>query len=205
MSTYPNRETLFHVYSNTNANEWEIEMGNYAVEGVDYPTPLYYLSLDPNLEGNFVIDESFDDRYANSGDFYTQEVFTVTLPQRLIANTDIQGCWNQAFAKILVCYRGETDFNRPINLYLYEVDTTNCVVINSDVLSTGRHLHNAFTSNSHAVFGLPQLKLTQQLVVKNTLNYPDEYCTYYHPFNERKYAQCLLSTPLDIIAIKKIY
>lgn len=31
-------------------------------------------------------------------------------------------------------------------------------------------VHNAYTNNTHAVFGLPKLKLVQQLLVKNTLN-----------------------------------
>lgn len=200
MSTYPNRETLFSVYMNTDEKEWETVMGAYAVEGASHPTPLYYLSLDSSLEYNFVIDESFDDIIAKSGDFYTQEVMTIALPQRLLANTCVQGCWNQIFSKLAQCFRTETDFNMPINLYLYEIDLTNCVVIDNQTLVNEHLVHNAYTSNTHAVFGLPQLKLKQHLVVKNTLNYPDEYCTYYHPFNSVKYMQQLLSTPLEIIA-----
>ena len=100
MSNYPNRETLFNVYMNTDEKEWERVMGAYAVEGVEHPQPLYYLSLDPNLESNFVIGESFDDRVAKLGDFYTQEVMTIALPQRLLANTDLQGCWYQIFSKL---------------------------------------------------------------------------------------------------------
>lgn len=200
MATYPNRETLFNVYMNTDEKEWERVMGAYAVEGVNHPTPLYYLSLDSQLEGNFVIDESFDDKLAKSGDFYTQEVMSITLPQRLLANTSVQGCWNQIYSKLTQLFRTETDFNMPINLYLYEIDLTNCVVIDNQTLVDEYLVHNAYTSDTHAVFGLPQLKLVQQLVVKNTLNYPDEYCTYYHPFNHSKYMQQLLSTPLEIIA-----
>ena len=200
MSTYPNRETLFSVYINTDEKEWESVMGQYAVEGVDHPTPLYYLSLDPNLQGNFVIGESYDDSLALSGDFATQESLTVALPQRLLANPTIQGCWNQIYWKLAHCYRGETDFNRPIHLYLYEVDKTNTVVIDNNALVHEHLVHNAHTSETCAVFGLPQLKLVQQLVVKNTLNYPDERCTYYVPFNDPKYNPRLLSTTLEIVA-----
>lgn len=203
MSNFTNRQALYSAYCNTNEIEWETIMGAYAVEGINHTTPLYYLSLDSELEGNFVIDESYDDIIAKSGDFYTQEVMTIALPQRLLANTCIQGCWNQIFSKISKCFRTETDFNMPINLYLYEIDLTDCVVIDNQTLVNEHLVHNAYTSDTHAVFGLPQLKLKQQLVVKNTLNYPDEYCTYYHPFNSGKYIQQLLSTPLEIIASVK--
>lgn len=200
MTTYPNRETLFNVYTNTDEKQWETVMGAYAVEGVNHPTPLYYLSLDPFLEGNFVIDESYDDVIAKSGDFYTQEVMTIALPQRLLTNTSIQGCWNQIFSKVAQCFRTETDFKAPINLYLYAVDLTDCVVIDNETLVSEHLVHNAFTSDTHAVFGLPQLKMVKHLLVKNTFNYPDEHCTYYHPFNDPKYLQQLLSTPLEIVA-----
>lgn len=63
---------------NTNEKEWEYVMGTYVIEGVDHPQSLYYLSLDSSLESNFVISESFDDRIAKLGDFYTQEVRTVS-------------------------------------------------------------------------------------------------------------------------------
>ena len=203
-ATYPNRETLYHIYANTPESDWEVTMGQYAIEGVDCPSKLFYLSLDPTLETNFAITASYDDHLATSSDFYTQEVLTITLPQRMLANTDVQGCWNQVFPKIAECLRTETDYNRPIELYLYKVDVTNCVVIDNHDLVHNHLVHNAFTSNTHAVFGLPKVRMVQHLLVRNTLNYPDEGCTYYHPFNDNKYMQRLLSTPLDILAVKTI-
>lgn len=200
MSTYPNREALFNAYTDTNEKTWEYLMGKYAVEGVNCPTRLFYLSLDSTLESNFVIAESHDDKLARFGGFADQEALTVTLPQRLLANTDIQGCWNQIFWRLAQVFRTETDFSQPLIMYLYEVDKTNTVVIDNAILVNEHLVHNAFTSDTHAVFGLPKLKLIQKLTVKNTLNYPDERCTYYLPFNDSKYNQRLLSTSLEIMA-----
>ena len=200
MTTYSNRETLFNEYMNTPEKQWEINMGQYAVEGTELPTTLYYLSTDPNLDDNFVITESYDDMLAQTGVTGTQEELVITLPQRLLANTDIQGCWNQVYSKIEYCYRTEQDFNRPIHLYLYEVDLTNTVVLTNETLVSNHLVHNAFINNTHAVFGLPKLKIVQEYVVRNTFNYPDERCVYYVPFNDCKYTPRLLSTTLDIIA-----
>lgn len=199
MTTYPNRKTLYHEFINSDPKSWETIMGSYAVEGVDCPSTLYYLSLDNTLETSFVINETHDDRLAATSDHYWQEVLTIALPQRLLANTDLQGCWNQLFPRLLDRYKHETDYSRPIELYLYEVDLTNCVVIDNRTLVSENIVHNAFANNTHAVFGLPKLKLRERILAVNTIAYPDEKCTYYHPFNDSRYMQTLLSTPFDIL------
>ena len=165
---------------------------------------MYYLSLDSNLENDFVIGVSHDDNLARFSGFAGQEILTIALPQRLLANTDIQGCWNQIYWRLAQSYRTETDFSKPLELYLYEIDKTDTVVINNDVLTNEHLVHNAFTSNTHAVFGLPKLRMLQKLVVKNTFNYPDERCTYYVPFNDPKYNPRLLSTTLEILSTENV-
>lgn len=199
MSNYTNREMLFNEYLNTDPKLWESMMGAYAVEGRNCQSKQYYLSLDSGLENNFVISESYDDIVARNNDMYYQQLFSIPLPQRLLTNTDLQGCWNQFFPRLLECYKMETDYSRPIELYMYEVDLTDCVVIENRNLVENNMIYNAYCNNTHAVFGHPKLKLVERILVANTLAYPDERCTYYYPFNNNRYMQCLLSTPLEIL------
>lgn len=199
MSTFTSREEVFNQYISSDATAWAKFIGQYAVEGKSCNTPLYYLSLDPCLENEFFIDKTFEDYLASQGDCYLQEVLTITLPERLLVSTNVQGCWNQMFARIWNCFSGEAGLNRPIDLYLYEVDLTNTVIVDNETLVRNNHLHNAFTNDTYAVFGLPKLKLIKHMSVENTLNYPDEHCTYYHPFNDCRYEPRLLSTPLIIM------
>lgn len=199
MSNFTNRQALYSAYCNTNEIEWASLMGKLAVEGQELPTKLFYLSLDPTLDGKYVLDENFDDKLAKAADQHYQEQFTIALPHRLLASPDIQGCWNQVFKRVKHCFAYETDMTKPIELYLYEVDLSDCVVIDDKALTTNWLVHDAYAAQSHAIFGHPVLKQVQKLTVKNTLNYPDEYCTYYYPFNDGQYLQSLLSTPLEVI------
>lgn len=199
MSNFTTREALFSAYLNTDQKEWEYVVGQFATEGADVNHKLYYMSLDPSLEGNYLLNESFEDILAKSSDYEYSEVFTIALPYRLLTSPDIQGCWNQVFSKVKHCFAYESDFNKPIDLYLYEVDVSNCVVINDTELTRNNLVHDAYVNRTHAVFGHPVLKQVQKYTIKNTLSYPDEYCTYYHPFNDGKYMQRLLSTPLELI------
>ena len=204
MSNFTNRQALYSAYCNTNEIEWASLMGKLAVEGQELPTKLFYLSLDPTLDGKYVLDENFDDKLAKAADQYYQEQFTIALPHRLLASPDIQGCWNQVFKRVKHCFAYETDATKPIELYLYEVDLSDCVVIDDKALTTNWLVHDAYAAQSHAIFGHPVLQQVQKLTVKNTLNYPDEYCTYYNPFNDGAAMQCLLSTPLEILQVDNI-
>ena len=198
MSNFINREALYNAYVNSNEHTWAIEMGRLAHEGSVQSTTLYYLSTDAMLENDYVIDESFDDRYALQHGNGIQEVFTIPLPQRLMVGSDYQACWNQSYNKLSQVFTSLIDTSTPIELYLYVVDVSNCVIIDNQELVDNNIVHNAFTSNIHAVFGHPKLKLVEKIFVENTFNYPDETCTYYHPFNDNRYAPVLLSTPLVI-------
>ena len=199
MSNFTNRQALYNAYCGTDDLAWASIMGTLATEGTDVPSKLYYLSLDPSLDGNYVLQENFDDIFAKAADAHYQEQFTITLPHRLLTSPTIQGCWNQVYRRVKHCFAYETDLAKPIDIYLYEVDVTDCVVIDDVALTTNWLVHDAYMSQSHAVFGHPVLKQVQKLTIKNTLNYPDEYCTYYNPFNDGSYMQCLLSTPLEIL------
>lgn len=199
MSNFTNREALYSAFVNTPEIEWASFCGQFAVEGCDVKTPLYYLSLDPNLAGAYALGECFEDKLTDRGDHYYQELFTVALPPRLLTSPDIQGCWNQVFSKVKHCFAYESDFTKPIEVYLYEVDVSDCVVIQDQALAQSWLVHDAYMNQTHAVFGHPKLKPVQKLNIKNTLGYPDEYCTYYYPFNDGRYLQALLSTPLEVI------
>lgn len=199
MSNFTNREALYSAFVDTPEMEWASFCGQFATEGTTTTTPLYYLSLDPNLGGDYIIGECFEDKLTAMGDHYHQELFTVALPPRLLTSPDIQGCWNQVFNKVKHCFAYESDFTKPIDVYLYEVDVTNCVVIGNHELTTNWLVHDAYMNQTHAVFGHPTLKPVQKFSVTNTLGYPDEYCTYYYPFNDGRYLQALLSTPLEVI------
>lgn len=199
MSNFTTREALFSAFLNTDQKEWEHMVGQFATEGVDVKHKLYYMSLDPTLDGPYILSESFEDKLAMSHDQWYKEVFTIALPDRLLTSPDIQGCWNQVFNKVKHCFAYEPDATKPIDVYLYEVDITNCVVIDNDELTRNFLVHDAYVNRTHAVFGHPVLKQVKHIAIKNTLNYPDEYCTYYYPFNCGNYMQRLLSTPLEII------
>lgn len=196
MSNFTNREALYSAYRNTDEKEWEYLVGKFATEGLDVSDKLYYLSLDPNLNGPYILGNSFEDNLAANGDFYFQEIYTIALPDRLLTSPSVQGCWNQIFNKVKHCFAYETDLTKDIDVYLYEVDVSDCVVINDTELTSNYLVHDAYVNKTHAVFGHPKLKLVEHMSVENTLSYPDEYCTYYYPFNSGEYIQRLLSTPM---------
>lgn len=199
MSNFTNREALYSAYLNTDQLEWEHLLGQLATEGQDIPHKLYYLSLDPSLNGPYILDVNFEDKLAMNGDQDYRELFTIALPYRLLTSPDLQGCWNQVYSRIKHCFAYETDITKPIDLYLYEVDVSDCVVIDSTELTNNYLVHDAYTNHTHAVFGHPILKQVKHLKVKNTLGYPDECCTYYYPFNDGRYIPSLLSTPLEFV------
>lgn len=204
MNTYIDRDTLFREYMSTSPSSWETVMGSFAMEGVDCTTPLYYLSLDPTLAETFYITESYDDRIAKNSDITWQAIFGVPLPQRLLANTSAQECWNQIFPRIHECFRLEAHYDKPIALYLYRVHLDDCVVIDGETMAGEHILHNAHINNTHAVFGHPRLEMVRKLQVKNTLACADEERQYYQPFNDNRQMQCLLSTPLEILHVDNI-
>lgn len=199
MQTFINREALYDAYINTDEKVWEGVVGQYAKEGRDVEGKLYYLSIDPNLSGPYPLNSSFEDAIAMAGDFYYKELFTVTLPYRLLTSDTLQGAWNQIYGKLRHYFSHTMSLDSPMELYLYEVELPDCVVIDSDALTKQWLVHDAYMNGTTAVFGHPTLKLTEKLTVKNTFYYPDELCTYYYPFNDGKYMSLLLSTPLEII------
>lgn len=202
MSNFTTREALYSAYLNTDQLEWAHIAGQLATEGCDVDHKLYYLSLDPTLNGPYLLDASFEDKLAMNGDQDYREIFTIALPHRLLTSPDLQGCWNQVYSRIKHCFAYETDIAKPIDLYLYEVDVNDCVVIDSNELTHNYLVHDAYTNHTHAVFGHPILTQVKHLQIRNTLNYPDERCTYYHPFNDERYMSTMLSTPLEIIATR---
>lgn len=199
MQTFINRESLYDAYINTDEKEWERVVGQYAKEGHEVEGKLYYLSIDPNLTGPYELDSSFEDAVAMAGDFYYKELFTVALPYRLLAADSLQGAWNQVYGKLRHYYSYTYPVDAPLEIYLYEVELPDCLVIDNRELTEHWLVHNAYANGTCAVFGHPTLKLTEKLTVKNTFYYPDELCTYYYPFNDGKYMSLLLSTPLEII------
>lgn len=204
MSIFLNRETLYDVYSSADEITWAKQIGYLATEGNIFKSKLYYLSLDSNLNGAYHVTRSFEDNQTDAGDCHYKELYEIALPERLITSTTIQGAWNQIHGKLRYLFGYECDLDVLFNLYLYEVDTTDCLIIDDRSLTVNWLVHDAYINQTHAVFGFPMLKMVNQLTVRNTLSYPDEYCTYYYPYNDSRYMQCLLSTPLEIVYNKTI-
>lgn len=204
MQTFINRESVYDAYINTDEKDWEYVVGQYAKEGNTIEGKLYYFSIDPNLSGPYKLNSSFEDAEAMAGDFYYRELFTIALPYRLLAANSIQGAWNQVYGKLRNYCSYTHPVDTPLEIYLYEVQLPDCVVIDNRELTEKWLVHNAYANGTCAVFGHPKLKLTQKLTVRNTFHYPDEMCTYYYPFNDGKYLQCLLSTPFEVISEETI-
>lgn len=200
MQTFINREALYDAYINTDEKVWEGVVGQYAKEGSEIEDKLYYLSIDPNISGPYVLNSGFEDAVAMAGDFYYRELFSIALPYRLLTSRTLQGAWNQIYAKLRHRYGYNAPLDVPMEIYLYEVELPDCLVIDTDELTRQWLVHDAYANATCAVFGHPVLKLVEKLTVKNTFHYPDEMCTYYYPFNDGKYMQCLLSTPLEVVS-----